>query len=371
MLVVVLLSTNIPPYQWVTDFVKSAVPQCQRIYTIATYPTGGAIVYTEQGEYQGETLKSLDTFLTKYTSGWYALSETPFAKNKTIGQTTLEMELDRDYCFIKNMAAANCTLYLLVQCKPYGPSKNTFLLADEKKILEQTIRGFVSTALKQLNNDASVLKQIAKSNQLVKNDVSEIQQKLDFQNKNYEIAITQFIQLIISKLEQKYDIKIKMARNFIQALKTYTLPFEELETNLEQHIQVEINLALIQGESEILLNASHLLQIAEAKVLRSSASEDDNLHLGRHAKTYKILGRYERAAELVQQNGLAIIGKNIGSFCSPAVSNASITDALNKHARHIYELFNRYPDKWPIIRTEFRSVANIIEKETIRRQEIA
>lgn len=366
-----LLSTNIPPYQWVTQFVKSAVPHCQRIYTIATYDNGGASIYTEEGEYNYELPKGLDVFISKYTSGWYALNETPFAENKKIGQTTIEMELEKDYLLLKNISAADCQLHLLIQCKPFGISKNTFLLANEKKILEQTIKGFISSALSQLKSDANVLKNIARANQLVKNDATEIQQKLDFQSKNYEIAITQFIQLIINKLETKYRIKIKLGRDFIQALKTYSHPFESLEHNLEQHIQVEINLALIQGENDILLNASHLQQITEANSIRRTENNEDALHLGRFAKTYKLLGRYEKAAELVRQSGLPIIGKNIGNFCSPSVSNASITDALNKHARKVYELFNKYPDNWPILRTEFRSIANIIEKETLRRQEIA
>ena len=85
----------------------------------------------------------------------------------------------------------------------------------------------------------------------------------------------------------------------------------------------------------------------------------------------KLLDRYEKSAEIVQQKNQSIIGKHIGANCSPSVSNASITDALNKHAKKMYELFSRYPDKWPIIRTEFRSVANIIEKESVRRQSIA
>ncbi len=366
-----LLSINIPPYQWATDLIKSAVPQAHKIFTIARYTNGGVTVYTEHGEYNEKLPESLNEFLNKYTSGWYDLAETPFGINQKIGQISLEMELHKDYCFIKNLSAPNCTLFLLVQCKPYGPSKNTFLLSNEKKIIEHTIRGFLISGLAQLANDASILRQIAKSNELVRNDVNEIQQKLDYQSKNYEIAITQFIQLILNKLQDKYNIKVRMARDFVNALKTYNLPFEELEENLEQHIQIEINLAMIQGENEIVLNASHLSRISETKAIKASSNEQDSLHLGRYAKTYKVLGRYEKAAELVQQQGLPIIGKHIGTFCSPSVSNASITDALNKHARHIYELFNRYPDSWPIIRNEFRSVANIIEKETTRRQEIA
>ena len=87
---------------------------------------------------------------------------------------------------------------------------------------------------------------------------------------------------------------------------------------------------------------------------------------------YQLLFRlHEAAAQIAQQKGLNIIGKHIGSCCTPAVSNASITDALNKHAVKMFELFGRYPNRWTLIRNEFRSVANIIEKESVRRKSIA
>ncbi|MGB0851330.1 MAG: hypothetical protein ACPGTP_08775, partial [Bacteroidia bacterium] len=352
--------------------IGASLPYAKHLYCISQYANDGIQIQTLQGEYDEKYPKTLAHFLKRGNTGWYALSETPFSNKKSIGQTSLEMELDRDYLFLKGFKTENAELYLLIQLKPYGPNKNKYLLSDQKKQFELTIKGFVSQLLEIIAQDKSVLKNIAKSNMISRNESKETRALLSKQSQNFEIAVAQFIQLIINKLENKYNIKIRMSHDFIDAIKEYDAHFENLEPNLDKHIQIELNLALAQGQEEILLTPSHLVNLGSTKAtIRQESQTDTDNNLGRLAKTYKLLDRYETAAENARSKGLSIIGKNIGNNCSPPVSNASITDALNKQAKKVYELFAKYPAKWPIIRSEFKSVANIIEKETIRRQKIA
>ena len=368
----VLLSSAIPSQELAVRFISAALPQAQEIYCISRLTNNAIHIETEKGEFTKKTPPILASYLTKATTGWYAKSETPFSNSKQLGQTLLEMELDRDFLFIKGFQSEDADLFFLIQFKPFGLSKNQYLLAGEKKLLEHCVRGFITELLSQKAGDKLILQQLAKSNELIKSEVHTYKQQLDYQSKNFEIAVTQFIQLIVNKLQTKYGVTIRLSKEFIDNLKSYTQPFEQLEENLEKHVQIELNLALIQGENEITLTATHLKDLSRTKPsVQMQANEDNPLNLGRYAKTYKLLSRYEQAAEVAKQQGLSIIGKNIGSACTPSVSNASITDALNKHAKKIFELFGRYPDNWPIIRSEFRSIANIIEKESIRRQNIA
>lgn len=366
----VLLSSNIPVQQFVADFISRSLPQAQQLFCIAQLPNNAIHIQTQDGEYGKTTPDSLLQFLATCNTGWYSIQETPFSKNQQIGQTSLEMELDRDFLLLRNIDAKDCTLFLLVQLKPFGLSKQKYLLAAEKKQFERSIRGFVDTLLSIQGSDKEILQNIAKGNSAVHLEISETKRQLTVQNQNYEVAISQFIQLIVNKLQDKYGIEIRMSREFIDDLKNYNRPFDQLENNLEKHIQIELNFALVQGETEILLTPTHLTNLQTAKPAIAYAS-DDELNLGRYAKTYKLLDRYEDAARIAQQRNMSIIGKNIGACCTPAVSNASITDALNKHAKKMFELFSRFPHRWLLIRGEFRSVANIIEKESTRRKNIA
>ncbi len=365
-----LLSSNIPVQKLVVDFVADSLPQAKQLFCIAQLPNDGISIFTGDGEYLEPLPPSLSQFLSTCNTGWYSISETPFKPKPLIGQTSLEMELDRDFLLLRNIAAEDCNLFLFIQLKPFGFTKQMYLMADEKKQLERSIRGFVESFLRILHNDKEVLKTVAKGNSAAQQEIQEIKRQLSFQNQNYETAIVQFVQLIVNQLQEKYSIEIKMSRMFIDELKTYNRPFDQLEINLDKHIQIELNMALLRGDSEIVLTPTHLTNLQNTQAANVYINGDD-LNLGRHAKTYKLLDRYEMAAQKALQNGLSVIGKNIGDYCSPSVSNASITDALNKHAKKMFELFNRFPDRWQLIRNEFRSVANIIEKENIRRKNSA
>lgn len=365
-----LLSGNIPVQQLVADFVSNSLPQAQQLFCIAQLPNKALHIQTQDGEYGKPTPSTLPHFLDVSNTGWYSIHETPFSKKQQIGQTSLEMELDRDFLLLRNIDAQDTLLFLLVQIKPYGMVKDKYLLAAEKKQFERSIRGFIESLLSIQQSDKEVLLNIAKGNSAVHQEISVTKRQLNLQNQNYEVAISQFIQLIVNKLQNKYGIEIRMSREFIDDLKNYNRPFDQLEDNLEKHVQIELNLALLQGETEILLTPTHLTNLQTTIAAIAYASEDE-LNLGRYAKTYKLLDRYEAAAQVAQQRGLNVIGKHIGACCTPAVSNASITDALNKHAKKMFELFGRYPNRWTLIRSDFRSVANIIEKEATRRKNTA
>lgn len=366
-----LLSINIPEQELIVNFIQNSLPQTPQLFCIAQYPNGAIYVQTKTGEHTDAEADSLLQFITKGTSGWYALSETPFSTMQQIGQTSLEMELERDYLLIKGITGTNCNLHLLIQLKPYGITKEKYLLAGQKKQFEVSIKGFITSLLALMNTDRAILKNIAKGGIISKNELRDTKAQLLQQNQNYETAIKQFIQLIINKLQDKYSIAIHMSQDFIVSLKHYNLPFEDLEENLEKHIQIELNLALLQDNTEITLTQHHLSSLKNTSAINSINNAENELQLGRHAKTYKLLDRYETAATAAYQKGIAIIGKNIGLHCIPAVTNASITDALNKQSKKIYDLFDKYPKKWPIIRAEFRSIANIVEKENIRRRDTA
>ncbi len=365
-----LLSSNIPTQELVVQFVKDAIPYSQAVFCIVQYTNDAVQIHTNDGEYLEKYPKTLVHFIQKGNNGWYALQDTPFDTRTAIGQTSLEMELKKDYLFIKGIESGESRIHLLIQLKPFGPNKNTYLLADQKKQFEINIRGTISQLLKLIKNDKTIISSIAKTKLISQNELEENRALLQKQSRNYEIAITQFIQLIINKLEEKYGIKIRLTNAFIDALKNHHESFENLESNLDKHIQVELNLAIAQGETEISLSPLHLNNL-EVKAKRRINAKDESLSLGRLAKTYKLLDRYEAAAKLVDDKGLSVIGKHIGSHCVPSVSNASITDALNKQAKKVYDLLEKYPDRWVIIRQEFKSISNVMAKETERRKQMA
>jgi hypothetical protein len=74
------------------------------------------------------------------------------------------------------------------------------------------------------------------------------------------------------------------------------------------------------------------------------------------------LNRYEEAAAKAKETGRSIIGKVIGELSDPPLSAAAITDYVKKHKKEVMDWLGAYPEKWPIIRTEFTTIKKL-EKE--------
>ena len=364
-----LFNCNIPLPERLTAFLQNSVAQIGDVY-LAQISNSNVLIFKNGKDISSEYDAAIGEQISKFNKGWYQETELPFSSKKFEMQTSLESELMRDYLMVGCAFLKENKVYPFVQFKPFAVSTNNYLMANEKLIIERITTGICETVLREYNSDKKALKSIAVGNEYLKEEVKEISANLRQQNANYDLAITKFTTLIVNKLATKYNIAIKQSGAFIQALRTYSYSFEILEETLAYHIESEINMVLALGKSEMQLEPRYLVPQKEPNSVPASKPQK-TIELGRYTNTYNLLSRYEKAAELALQNGLSIIGKNIGKMCEPSVSNASITDALNKHARKIYELFNRYPENWPIIRNEFKSVLNVLSKEAERRKAIA
>jgi hypothetical protein len=79
-----------------------------------------------------------------------------------------------------------------------------------------------------------------------------------------------------------------------------------------------------------------------------------------------LLDRLEKSASSLKSRSLQLTGANVGKNLSPPISAPAITDALSKNKILIRQLISRHPDKWEIIRKEFRPLLNILREEDIQ-----
>lgn len=72
-----------------------------------------------------------------------------------------------------------------------------------------------------------------------------------------------------------------------------------------------------------------------------------------------MLDRYEKVAEELQLKNLPILGKNIASFCTPAISPPALTDSINKHSDRIKKCLKANPQKWKLLRNNYKPIKNL------------
>lgn len=82
--------------------------------------------------------------------------------------------------------------------------------------------------------------------------------------------------------------------------------------------------------------------------------------LGIDSSTIRLFNRLEESAESVKQNGLLVTAYNVGKACKKNMTPPAITFALKKHIDRIKPVLDKYKDRWPIIRKEFKPLINIL-----------
>ena len=83
----------------------------------------------------------------------------------------------------------------------------------------------------------------------------------------------------------------------------------------------------------------------------------------RYYKTYSLLNRLETAANKVLASRQKLTGAAVGQAMSHAISAPAITDALKKHGKKIVSLMEKYPNRWTLIRSEFKPMLNVLESK--------
>ena len=138
------------------------------------------------------------------------------------------------------------------------------------------------------------------------------------------------------------------------------LPLKELISTLENALTIVVNRSTYQGGT-IEINANDLVIEGHKEI-----ETDAPIISIRYERTYQLLDRYEKAAKRVTQERMPLTGANLGKYCKPSVSPAAISDALKKHGKKIMTLFDQNPNRWSLLRNEFRPVKNIMYKTGLK-----
>jgi hypothetical protein len=68
----------------------------------------------------------------------------------------------------------------------------------------------------------------------------------------------------------------------------------------------------------------------------------------------------EEAANIVLKQKKPLIGTNVGKAFEKPITAPAISDALKNHRKTIKDLINENPQRWTLIRNEFKPLINLL-----------
>lgn len=311
---------------------------------------------------------------------WCAEYELPFSSSTASTerrQVLLEDENERnilvmrfnDPSILHETGSVTLIVYTSGTDAIMGLSKNPKpLTSREKRIVAENIYEALRAYIEQVNEDRNMYRTMIAHRKGQFDRLRDVEAELMQKEQMWSRSMESHAQYIVSKIAEREGLRIVFTQNALDRLKKFNRDLTDLEKALEISVQVALN-SEFGNPDEVLLDVNDLVLDPDLPTTTTitersgkEIAESPQRVVGRLSRTQAILDRYEDAARRVKFSNQRVIGKNIGNHCDPPISNAAISDSLKNHADRILELFAKYPDRWRVIRSEFRSVMNLEEK---------
>jgi len=251
-------------------------------------------------------------------------------------------------------------------------SFNRMMSTENKTIIAHLLRSSLLIMLETMKNDREIYFDLSESTLQSLSEVHTVKAELQKTKEKSKESIIRLSYSYLSEISAKNHTIYTLTDSAISKLKDFDGDPFSLKIILEKAADYAWNLNRDIQASETLINDYHLVfKDFQEKLPVVKTNE----HIGNipeiYRRTIHLLDRLENAASTLKSKNQLLTSQNIGNVMQTPVTPPAITDALKKHGQKIIHLFNEYPNRWNIIRSEFRPVQNMINAIHELKQESA
>jgi hypothetical protein len=238
-----------------------------------------------------------------------------------------------------------------------------FKLSKSDEVMAITIKEVIQNILYK---QVSLIIDSSLNNSIIHEKISNtlndntLQKKIDqLEVEMFEIAKSNYSHLL-DRVAEGEKIEFVLSNAAVKKIAQQNLSLHDAELVLLNSLEVLLN--KINPKKFYEITSSDL--VFSLKGFRPSVTtKQEGLN-----KTMLYLDKYEAAAKVIVSKGKRVTGFNIGENCYPKVSPAAISDILKKHQKKITVLFQQYPEKWSTVRSRFKPIVKISERNSSENQ---
>jgi hypothetical protein len=160
---------------------------------------------------------------------------------------------------------------------------------------------------------------------------------------------------LVGQINKEMTISIALSEDAKDFIISKITDLETIEKAIRGAVHMALNLT-INYSSTLLIEPQHI-SIEERKNIDLAVYKND-----KYSNIIEMLDKYEVAAGTAHQREWKINGNTVSELCEPKITPSAITFNLKKYKNPINTLLERYEDKWPLLRTYFKPLKNIVEK---------
>lgn len=282
-------------------------------------------------------------------------------KSKKIKQLSFTDEDDNNLLCIKFLSPMD-NLYDILLLKientsVFGMSKQgSTLNVQEKNIVGKLLYQTIKTRIEEEYNNNDTHRMVLNNIKLQQVNISKLEEENMILRSNYKKSVLYFINNVLSRMSDKFKMTVALSEKAQEMILDKDLDITTLEKVLIQAAHMAANLTLHYSNTIVI----HPENIVVNQIIEEQPNLGNN---DKHASIIEILDKYEGAAEKAIAQNWKINGNTVAQLCEPPITPSAITFNLKKYKKQVNILLGRYDEKWPILKTHFKPLKNIIEIE--------
>ncbi len=287
------------------------------------------------------------------------LATTSKRKKRKIKQLSFTDELENNLLCVKFLSPIDhlydCLILKIENTSVLGMSKQgSSLTVQEKNIIGKLLFQLFRSRIKEEYNNNDTHRMVLNNINLQQRSIQRLEEENEQLRTNYKKSVLYFINNVLARMSDKFKMNVALSDNAREFILEKDLDISTLEKVLIQAAHMAANLTL-QYSSTILIHPENIIINQQQEEHQPLSSND------KHASIIDILDKYELAAEKAQAKGWKVNGNTVAELCTPSVTPSAISFNLKKYKKQINILVDRYDEKWPVLKSEFKPLKNILE----------
>jgi hypothetical protein len=243
----------------------------------------------------------------------------------------------------------------------FGLNKADKVLSTDNKTIISHLLYYQFKSFLQMNTEnLTLLRSLNKVVRSVIHENNNLKEQLHQVQSSYGENIVTMALQYLKELSEENNRLYFMTDDAIEKIRNFKGNLKHLPTILRHAIIFTEN--LIMPDEKASLGIYPYSLDFESYQLDDKPQQFTRKIDSRQSRAVQLLDKLERAAKTLQSKNIPLIGSKVGKVMDPPVSAPAITDALGKNRVTIGELLSKYPDKWEIIRKEFKPLLNQLSK---------
>ena len=382
-----IFSFSEKPVLFILNLLPSLIPGIDKAIAIYSDPETGSLssemISNENGEQRTESFHVSDSvqFLTRLRTdnapySWLRKEDLPFEiTSKVKIQLEIFNELNNSILLLRvrnNFDNLNDLffIYFNQELNNFGTlSTKRILSTDNKTIIANLLRNSILTLLQNQQGDKELFANLGENTRAMIREMNILKDEVEDTKEKYRDGLIRLSNSYLEDLSKARGVKYHLTEAAVRKIRDYPKDIGNLKPVIEQAAHYAEMMNLEGTANEVLISDIHLVFDSKTeRVPKAVVTPTVSEVPAKYNKTFLLLDKLEHAALHVKSRNLLLTGANIGHEFPNPVTPPAITDALKKHKQKILFLFREFPDRWVIIRTEFRPVQNILNAKPFPEQ---